>query len=149
MSHPRLNNPRASRVKSAEAARVKRPPRHAFNAERAIEALWEKLTHPAAAPIHRGGCSAVAMMSVRHGINIWCRNNQFIWNDIFGSTFTHPAADPEGAAAEIMRPFTPAPPAPAATQASCCDLLMSPPEGVASLPARAPAAPGVLSLSFA
>ncbi|GAB3206614.1 hypothetical protein ACQEU5_09730 [Marinactinospora thermotolerans] len=99
MSHPRLNNPRAFRVKCAEAARVKRPPRHAFCAEKAIAALWAELSAIAARPMYRAGGSDLAVISVRRGVNVWCRNGKFIWSDLLGGTVTHPANDPAGAAA--------------------------------------------------
>ncbi|WP_218882673.1 hypothetical protein [Spinactinospora alkalitolerans] len=104
MRHSRLNNPRAFRVKSAEAARVKRPPRHAFRADRAIEALCSELAAVAARPMYQAGTSDMAVISVRRGISVWCRGGKFIWNDLFGETVTHPASDPAGAAA-LLRPI--------------------------------------------
>ncbi|MBB4934232.1 hypothetical protein F4561_005052 [Lipingzhangella halophila] len=101
MSHWRLNNPRACRVKSALANRVKHRPRHAFCAERAIAALWDELTSVSARPMYRAGTTDLAVMSVRRGINVWCRDGKFFWNDVFGSMVTHPADDPAGAAARL------------------------------------------------
>ncbi|RNL84377.1 hypothetical protein [Halostreptopolyspora alba] len=105
MSHWRLNNPRAGRVKTALAKRVKHQPRHAFCAERAITALWDELVSVSTRPMYRAGTTDLAVMSVRRGINVWCRDGKFFWNDVFGSTVTHPASDPAGAAARL----TPAP----------------------------------------
>lgn len=101
MSHPRLNNPRAWRAKLAEAARVKRVPRHAFRADQAITALWRELWGAAQLPMYRAGCSEVAVISVRRGVNVWCRKGQFFWHDLTGDTVTHPASDPAGAAARL------------------------------------------------
>ncbi|GAB3439898.1 hypothetical protein GCM10027570_04740 [Streptomonospora sediminis] len=105
MSHWRLNNPRACRVKSALANRVKHRPRHAFCAERAVTALWDELTALAARPMYRAGTSELAVISVMRGINVWCRDGQFFWNDLVGSTVTHPASDPAGAA-EMLNAFS-------------------------------------------
>ncbi|MDA0566984.1 hypothetical protein LG943_22085 [Streptomonospora sp. S1-112] len=99
MSHWRLNNPRATRVKSALANRVKHRPRHAFCAERAVTALWDELVAVAIRPMYRAGSSDMAVISVMRGINVWCSDGKFFWNDLFGGTVTHPASDPAGAAA--------------------------------------------------
>ncbi|MFC7326314.1 hypothetical protein [Marinactinospora rubrisoli] len=106
MSHPRLNNPRAFRVKLAEASRVRRPPRHAFRADRAIAALWNELATAATSrPMYQAGTADLAVISVRRGINVWCRDGKFIWSDVLGGgLITHPACDPAGAAA-LLRPF--------------------------------------------
>ncbi|TQN28810.1 hypothetical protein FHX37_4175 [Haloactinospora alba] len=105
MSHWRLNNPRADRAKSALANRAKHRPRHAFCAERAITALWEELAAVAARPMYRAGNTDLAVISIMRGINVWCRDGKFIWNDFLGDTITHPANDPAGAAA-MLRPFS-------------------------------------------
>ncbi|GAA3730655.1 hypothetical protein [Salinactinospora qingdaonensis] len=105
MSHPRLNNPRSLRAKIAAAAHVKRPPRHAFRADQAITALWKELMAVTALPMYRAGSSDMAVISIHDGINVWCRDGKFIWSDLLGSTFTHPANDPAGAAA-LLRPFS-------------------------------------------
>ncbi|WP_460861308.1 hypothetical protein [Nocardiopsis coralliicola] len=101
MSHWRLNNPRANRVKTALANRVKHRPRHAFCAERAIVALWEELVSSAVRPMYRAGTSEMAVISVMRGMNVWCRDGQYIWSDYLGDTITHPASDPAGAAAML------------------------------------------------
>lgn len=110
MSHPRLNNPRAHRVKLAEAARVKRAPRHGFRADRSVEALFSELNARQARPLFQAGSADVALVSTRCGLNVWCRNGKFIWNDVCGSTFTHPASDPSGAAALLNRSVPQPPP---------------------------------------
>ncbi|QBI52072.1 hypothetical protein [Streptomonospora litoralis] len=101
MSHWRLNNPRANRMKAALANRVKHRPRHAFCAERAVTALWDELVALAARPMYRAGTSELAVISVMRGINVWCQDGKFFWNDLVGSTVTHPANDPAGAAAML------------------------------------------------
>lgn len=105
MSHWRLNNPRASRVKSALARRVKHKPRHAFCAERAIMALLSELSSSVSRQFYWSGTSDMAVMSVRSDVNVWCRDGRFFWNDLFqGGTISHPASDPAGAAA-LLNPF--------------------------------------------
>jgi hypothetical protein len=99
-----LNNPRADRVKSALAGRVKHRPRHAFCAEKAITALWYELVAVAARPMYRAGTSELAVISVMRDMNVWCRDGKFVWNDALGSTVTHPASDPAGAAA-LLNPY--------------------------------------------
>lgn len=107
MSHPRLNNPRVRLAKSAEATRVKRAPRHAFKADRAVIALWRELGGATRLPMYRAGCPEVAVISVRRGVNVWCRKGQFFWRDITGTMVTHPANDPAGAAARLrVLPWT-------------------------------------------
>lgn len=107
LSHWRLNNPRVDRAKSALARRVKHRPRHAFCAERAISALWGELMPVATLPLYWSGSSDMAVMSVQRGINVWCRNGRFFWNDTLngGRTVSHPASDPAGAAA-LLSPFS-------------------------------------------
>lgn len=110
MSHPRLNNPRARKVRLAEAARIKRPPRHAFQADRAIKALWQELRWSVPppwfeppSPMYQAGCTDVAVISVRPGFSVWCCKGQFMWQDSLSGTVTHPANDPAGAAARLER----------------------------------------------
>ncbi|OLT28645.1 hypothetical protein BJF83_14800 [Nocardiopsis sp. CNR-923] len=106
MSHWRLNNPRASRAKSALARRVKHKPRHAFCAERAITALLGELASLTPRQLYWSGTSDLAVMSVQCDVNVWCRDGRFFWNDLFrgGQTVSHPASDPVGAAA-LLNPF--------------------------------------------
>lgn len=109
MSHWRLNNPRASRAKSALARRIKHKPRHAFCAERAITALLGELASVASRPLYWSGTSEMAVASVMRDVNVWCRDGRFFWNDLFqGSTVSHPASDPAGAAA-LLNPFAQVP----------------------------------------
>ncbi|GAA1995650.1 hypothetical protein GCM10009799_22610 [Nocardiopsis rhodophaea] len=105
MSHRRLNNPRVARLKSSLAKRVKHRPRHAFCAQRAISALRDELDAVMARPMYRAGSSDLAVISVMRGINVWCRDGKFFWNDAIGTTVEHPANDPAGAAA-LLRPFS-------------------------------------------
>src|SRR5690606_42060664 len=74
LSHWRLNNPRANRVKTALANRVKHRPRHAFCAERAIVALWEELVSSAVRPMYRAGTSEMAVIPVVRGSDAGCRD---------------------------------------------------------------------------
>lgn len=105
MSHWRLNNPRASRAKSALARRIKHKPRHSFCAERAITALLGELVSATQRHFYWSGTSEMAVMSVQRDVNVWCRDGRFIWNDLFhGGTVSHPASDPVGAA-ELLNPF--------------------------------------------
>ncbi|MFE3460918.1 hypothetical protein ACFXKD_25535 [Nocardiopsis aegyptia] len=107
MSHWRLNNPRATRAKSALARRIKHKPRHAFCAERAITALLGELASLTPRQLYWSGTSEMAVMSVRRDVNVWCRDGRFFWNDLFrgGQTVSHPASDPVGAAA-LLNPCT-------------------------------------------
>ncbi|WP_040726838.1 hypothetical protein [Nocardiopsis chromatogenes] len=107
MSHWRLNNPRANKAKAALAKRVKHRPRHAFCAESAVKALWDELVSSAVRPMYRAGTSEMAVISVMRGINVWCRDGKFIWNDYLGDTVTHPASDPAGAAAMLYPSSSP------------------------------------------
>lgn len=109
MSHPRLNNPRARMAQLAEAARIKRPPRHAFCADRAISALWRELASVSASsswfgpptPMYQAGSTDVAVIAVRPGFSVWCCKGKFMWRDSLCGTVTHPAHDPAGAAARM------------------------------------------------
>lgn len=102
LSHWRLNNPRVSRVKSALARRVKHKPRHAFCAQRAITALLGELAASTSRQFYWSGTSDMAVMSVKHDVNVWCRDGRFFWNDLFqGGTMSHPASDPVGAAEKL------------------------------------------------
>ena len=109
MSHWRLNNPRASRAKSVLASRVKHKPRHAFCAQRALTALLTELTTVATRPLYWSGTSEMAVASIMRDVNVWCRDGRFFWTDLFqGSTISHPANDPAGAAA-LLNPFAQVP----------------------------------------
>nr|WP_243742298.1 hypothetical protein [Actinorugispora endophytica] len=93
---------------------MKRAPRHGFRADRSVEALFSELNARQARPLFQAGSADVAIVSTRCGLNVWCRDGKFIWNDVLGSTITHPASDPSGAAALInpLRPLHIAAPAP-------------------------------------
>ncbi|QVQ50560.1 hypothetical protein J4H86_16830 [Spiractinospora alimapuensis] len=108
MSHPRLNNPRARMARLAEAARIKRPPRHAFQADQAISALWHELSAAVSAPwagasrpMYQAGTNDVAVLSFGAGFSVWCCKGEFMWRDAMAGTVTHPANDPAGAAARV------------------------------------------------
>ncbi|MDS1270083.1 hypothetical protein RIF23_07230 [Lipingzhangella sp. LS1_29] len=104
MSHPRLNNPRARLAKVTEAMRVKRAPRHArFRADQAVSELWQELTTGTLRPMYHSGSADVAVISIGRGVNVWCREGKFIWNDAAGGTVSHPANDPAGCAAKLRR----------------------------------------------
>lgn len=108
MSHPRLNNPRARMARLAEAARTKRPPRHAFQADQAISALWQELraavptpSAGASRPMYQAGTNDVAVIALGPGFSVWCCKGRFMWQDGHVGTVTHPANDPAGAAARV------------------------------------------------
>ncbi|WP_028648826.1 hypothetical protein [Nocardiopsis sp. CNT312] len=105
MSHSRLNNPRVSRARSALANRVKHKPRHAFCAAKAITALLGELASLTNRQLYWSGSSDMAVMSIQHDVNVWCRDGRFFWTDFFrGGAVSHPASDPVGAAA-LLNPF--------------------------------------------
>ncbi|MEY9214724.1 hypothetical protein NI17_018385 [Thermobifida halotolerans] len=109
MSHPRLNNPRTYRVKLTEAARVRRVPRHGFRADRSVEALFCELSDGQTKPWYQAGSPDVAFVSTSSGLNVWCCDGKFIWSGPFGTTVTHPANDPSGAAALLNSMIAPHP----------------------------------------
>jgi len=111
LSHPRLNNPRTYRAKLAEAARVRRLPRHGFRADRSVEALFCELREGWVKPWYQAGSPDVAFISTSCGLNVWCCDGKFIWSDQFGMTVTHPANDPSGAAALLNSMLAPQVPA--------------------------------------
>ncbi|ASU82640.1 hypothetical protein CDO52_07445 [Nocardiopsis gilva YIM 90087] len=68
----------------------------------AIDQLRGYLAAETMERLYAGDRGAVASLSIRTGLTVWCMGGLFRWCDDLGAQQTHTAADPEGAARRIV-----------------------------------------------
>jgi hypothetical protein len=71
------------------------------DARQAICALADELHRHGIAHIYGRGTPALAVLSIRTGLTIWCHRRVLTWNHQDGTT-TWPAADTYGATRDIL-----------------------------------------------